>query len=169
MTDTVTDPDPEQTALMAAKVRRMMLIAGLTTGIGIAAVVIAIGYRLFKSEGSGPAADLTRHPAAGRQNREHRGGRRPPDRHPGRRRNHRNPHFRRPHPEARGPAEIRQRAVRLVSVNAGQGASAAFFVPPRLHCDLAVAAIRGYSLPQRSLRLAVRTRPFKAETGVRFP
>ncbi len=59
MTDTVTDPNPEQTALMAAKVRRMMLIAGLTTGIGIAAVFIAIGYRLFKSEGSGPAADLT--------------------------------------------------------------------------------------------------------------
>lgn len=59
MTDTVTDPNPEQTALMAAKVRRMMLIAGLTTGIGIAAVFIAIGYRLFKSEGSGPTADLT--------------------------------------------------------------------------------------------------------------
>lgn len=59
MTETVTDPNPEQTALMAAKVRRMMLIAGLTTGLGIAAVFIAIGYRLFKSEGSAPAADLT--------------------------------------------------------------------------------------------------------------
>src|SRR4051794_38300110 len=59
MTETVTDPNPEQTALMAAKVRRMMLIAGLTTGLGIAAVFIAIGYRLFKSEGSAPIADLT--------------------------------------------------------------------------------------------------------------
>ncbi len=53
------DPNPEQTALMAARVRRMMLIAGLTTGIGIAAVFIAIGYRVFRSEGSAPLADLT--------------------------------------------------------------------------------------------------------------
>ncbi|MGO4712251.1 hypothetical protein [Bradyrhizobium sp. 2TAF24] len=60
MTDAVTpDPNPEQTALLAARVRRMMIIAGLTTGIGIAAVFIAIGYRLFRSEGSLPAADLT--------------------------------------------------------------------------------------------------------------
>jgi hypothetical protein len=60
MTETVTpDPNPEQTALLAARVRRMMLIAGLTTGIGIAAVFIAIGYRVFRSEGSAPAADLT--------------------------------------------------------------------------------------------------------------
>lgn len=59
MTETVTDPNPEQTALMAAKVRRMMLIAGLTTGLGIAAVFVAIGYRLFKSEGSAPTVDLT--------------------------------------------------------------------------------------------------------------
>jgi hypothetical protein len=60
MTEPVTpDPNPEQTALMAARVRRMMLIAGLTTGIGIAAVFIAIGYRLFRSEGSAPVADLT--------------------------------------------------------------------------------------------------------------
>lgn len=60
MTDAVTpDPNPEQTALLAARVRRMMIIAGLTTGIGIAAVFIAIGYRLFRSEGSLPVADLT--------------------------------------------------------------------------------------------------------------
>lgn len=59
----MTDPalselTPEQ-AQMAARVRRMMLIAGLTTGLGIAAVFVAIGYRLFRSEGSAPAADLT--------------------------------------------------------------------------------------------------------------
>lgn len=59
----MTDPalseiTPEQ-AQMAARVRRMMLIAGLTTGLGIAAVFVAIGYRLFRSEGSAPAADMT--------------------------------------------------------------------------------------------------------------
>lgn len=59
----MTDPalselTPEQ-AQMAARVRRMMLIAGLTTGLGIAAVFVAIGYRLFRSEGSAPAADVT--------------------------------------------------------------------------------------------------------------
>ncbi len=52
-------PDPEQAAELAARVRRLMLIAGLTTGIGLAAVFVAIGYRLFRSEGSGPVADLT--------------------------------------------------------------------------------------------------------------
>ncbi len=37
---------------MVAKVRRMMLIAGLTTALGIGALLVVIGYRLFKSEGS---------------------------------------------------------------------------------------------------------------------
>ena len=37
---------------MFARVRRMMLIAGLTTALAIAAVLIAIGYRLLRSEGS---------------------------------------------------------------------------------------------------------------------
>jgi hypothetical protein len=37
---------------MFARVRRMMLIAGVTTGVAIAAVLFAVGYRLFKSEGS---------------------------------------------------------------------------------------------------------------------
>jgi hypothetical protein len=60
MTETVTlDPNPEQTALLAARVRRMMLIAGLTTAIGMGAVFIAIGYRVFRSEGSAPLADVT--------------------------------------------------------------------------------------------------------------
>jgi hypothetical protein len=59
MTETVTpDLNPEQTAVMAARVRRMMLIAGLTTGIGIAAVFIAIGYRLFRTEGSVQTIDI---------------------------------------------------------------------------------------------------------------
>ena len=37
-----------------------MLIAGLTTALAIGAVLIAIGYRLFRSEGRGAAApDIT--------------------------------------------------------------------------------------------------------------
>lgn len=56
MTDPVaTEPSPEQAALFA-RVRRMMLIASLTTAVAIAAVLVAIGYRLFRSEGSTPAA-----------------------------------------------------------------------------------------------------------------
>jgi hypothetical protein len=46
----VPEPSPEQAALFA-RVRRMMLIAGLTTALAICAVLIAVGYRLFKSEG----------------------------------------------------------------------------------------------------------------------
>ena len=50
---------PEQTALFA-RVRRLMLIAGLTTALAIAAVLIAIGYRLFRSGGSAAtASDVT--------------------------------------------------------------------------------------------------------------
>ena len=52
------EPTREQAALFA-RVRRMMLIAGLTTALAIAAVLIAIGYRLFRSEGSGVATDTT--------------------------------------------------------------------------------------------------------------
>jgi hypothetical protein len=56
MTDTATpEPSPEQAALFA-RVRRMMLIAGLTTALAVAAVLIAIGYKLFRAEGSVPVA-----------------------------------------------------------------------------------------------------------------
>jgi hypothetical protein len=52
MTETVApEPTPEQAALFA-RVRRMMLIAGLTTALAVAAVLIAIGYRLFRTDGS---------------------------------------------------------------------------------------------------------------------
>jgi hypothetical protein len=58
MTDIVApEPTPEQAALFA-RVRRLMLIAGLTTALAVAAVLIAIGYRLFRAEGSALAADL---------------------------------------------------------------------------------------------------------------
>src|SRR3984957_13817079 len=59
MTETVVpDPTPEQ-AMLFARVRRMMLIAGLTTTLAVAAVLIAIGYRLFRAEGSTVATDIT--------------------------------------------------------------------------------------------------------------
>src|SRR4051794_34784765 len=51
----IPEPSPEQAALFA-RVRRLMLIAGLTTAIAVGAVLIAIGYRLFRSEGSVTAA-----------------------------------------------------------------------------------------------------------------
>ena len=54
----VPEPTPEQAALFA-RVRRMMLIAGLTTALALAAVLTAIGYRLFRSEGSVVATDIT--------------------------------------------------------------------------------------------------------------
>ena len=56
MTDTVApEPTPEQAALIA-RVRRMMLIAGLTSALAVAVVLIAVGYRLYRGEGS-PSAD----------------------------------------------------------------------------------------------------------------
>jgi len=59
MTETVApEPTPEQAALFA-RVRRMMLIAGLTTALAVAAVLIAIGYRLFRTEGSTVATGVT--------------------------------------------------------------------------------------------------------------
>ena len=59
MTETVApDPTPEQAALFA-RVRRLMLIAGLTTTLAVAAFLIAIGYRLFRSEGSVAVAEIT--------------------------------------------------------------------------------------------------------------
>lgn len=53
------DPHPEQTAQLVARVRRMMLIAGLTTAIGIGALLVVIGYRLFRTEGSPPVSAVT--------------------------------------------------------------------------------------------------------------
>ena len=60
MTDTVApEPTPEQAALFA-RVRRTMLIAGLTSALAVVVVLIAIGYRLYRSEGSPVAApDIT--------------------------------------------------------------------------------------------------------------
>lgn len=58
MTDTTApEPTPDQAALIA-RVRRMMLIAGLTSALAVAVVLIAVGYRLYRGEGS-PAASST--------------------------------------------------------------------------------------------------------------
>ncbi len=47
--------DP-QTAHLVARVRRLMMLASLTTFIAIAAVIGVIGYRVFRTEGRAPAA-----------------------------------------------------------------------------------------------------------------
>jgi hypothetical protein len=60
MTENASEAIPEQTpeqAALFARVRRMMLIAGLTTAVAVGAVLIAIGYRLFRAEGSVVATD----------------------------------------------------------------------------------------------------------------
>ena len=58
MTETVApEPTPEQAALFA-RVRRMMLIAGLTSALAVAVVLIAVGYRLYRGEGSPAAAPM---------------------------------------------------------------------------------------------------------------
>jgi hypothetical protein len=49
---------PEQAALFQ-RVRRMMLIASITTAVAISAVLVAVGYRLFTSGGSAQAGDVT--------------------------------------------------------------------------------------------------------------
>lgn len=56
--DALPEPTPDQAA-MIARVRRMMLIAGLTTALGVGALLVVIGYRLFRSEGSSPAMPAT--------------------------------------------------------------------------------------------------------------
>ncbi len=60
MTETaLPEPTQEQAALFV-RVRRMMLIAGLTTALAISAVLVAIGYRLFRAgESVNTAADIT--------------------------------------------------------------------------------------------------------------
>ena len=59
MTDTLyPEPSPEQAALIG-RVRKMMLIAGVTMAVAIGALLIAIGYRLFTLEGSQVVTDMT--------------------------------------------------------------------------------------------------------------
>ena len=46
-------------ARIVAKVRWLMLISGITTMVAITAVIGVIGYRVFRSEGSVAALDVT--------------------------------------------------------------------------------------------------------------
>jgi hypothetical protein len=46
-----TEPTPQQ-AVLFSRVRRMMLIAGLTSALAVAVVLSAVGYRLYRGEGS---------------------------------------------------------------------------------------------------------------------
>ncbi len=48
--------DPEQQKIVA-KVRWLMLISGFATVLGIAVVIGVIGYRVFRSGGSGPPVE----------------------------------------------------------------------------------------------------------------
>jgi hypothetical protein len=48
-------PDADASARMIARARLMMIISGLTTVIAIAAVIGAIGYRVYRAGGSGAA------------------------------------------------------------------------------------------------------------------
>ncbi len=48
-------PSDPQTAAAVARVRRLMLIASLTTVIAVAFVFVVIGYRLFHLQGSAPS------------------------------------------------------------------------------------------------------------------
>jgi hypothetical protein len=51
------DPSAQK---IVARVRWLMLISGLTTFVGVAAILGVIGYRMFRSDGSGAAqADAT--------------------------------------------------------------------------------------------------------------
>lgn len=59
MSTVAPESTPEHLQLMA-RLRRMMMIAGVTTSVAIAVLLVAIGYRLFRSEGSGVSGlDIT--------------------------------------------------------------------------------------------------------------
>jgi hypothetical protein len=62
MSDPLTDdekPLDPAAASIVAKVRWLMIISGVTTLVAIVAVTGVIGYRLFRTEGSLPRADVT--------------------------------------------------------------------------------------------------------------
>src|SRR5262249_6006948 len=46
-------------AKIVARVRWLMLISGVTTFVGVAAILGVIGYRMFRAEGSAALADVT--------------------------------------------------------------------------------------------------------------
>lgn len=59
MSDDEKPLDPEA-ARVVARIRRLMMIASATTFLAVAVVIGVIGYRVFRAEGSAPAAlDVT--------------------------------------------------------------------------------------------------------------
>jgi hypothetical protein len=56
--DDVPPLDPAA-AQMVARVRRLMIISGLTTMLAVAAVIGVIGYRVFRSGGSAAPTEVT--------------------------------------------------------------------------------------------------------------
>src|SRR5215470_10977306 len=50
--------DPAAAGIVA-RVRWLMLISGVTTFVGVAAILGVIGYRMFRAEGSAAPADVT--------------------------------------------------------------------------------------------------------------
>jgi hypothetical protein len=55
-----TSKQAEEQIRLMARLRRMMMIAGVTTSVAIAVLLVAIGYRLFRAEGSGASGpDIT--------------------------------------------------------------------------------------------------------------
>ncbi len=62
MSNPLSDDEPPldpAAARMIARVRWLMLISGITTMVAIAAVIGVIGYRVFKSDGSAAAVEVT--------------------------------------------------------------------------------------------------------------
>ena len=53
------EPSDPEAARLAAKVRLLMLISALTTVIAVGAVLVVIGYRVFRAEGSAGILDVT--------------------------------------------------------------------------------------------------------------
>jgi hypothetical protein len=55
MSDDAEKPLDPEAARIVAKVRRLMMIASLTTFVAVAVVIAVIGYRVFKGEGRAQA------------------------------------------------------------------------------------------------------------------
>lgn len=62
MSDDSEKPLDPQAARIVAKVRRLMMIASLTTFIAVAVVLGVIGYRVFRIEGRAPSGPDTNAP-----------------------------------------------------------------------------------------------------------
>ena len=100
--------DPAAQAVVD-KVRRMSMISGIATVLGISVVVTLVGYRIYKSSESVPAqVEAVAMLPKGAKVIVDGGIRRPRGGDDRRRRRHRNPHLRCALAAARGAAPLRQ-------------------------------------------------------------